>query len=115
MQNVVIMLSLDVRPHMILKYLITNLQPYQPIKISKYPTHGNGLCCDSLLVLSINLKQDMILVCKYSLERETGFKNDHFMSGEGNDMSAERLGVLPSKWKSGKSSGKSNACVKVKH
>ena len=56
----------------------------------------------------------MILVCKYSLERETGFKNNHFVSRKGNDMGApQKLGILPSKWKSGKASGESNAGSKM--
>lgn len=82
--------------------------------MSKCPTHRNGSCCDSMLVLSINLKLDTILVCKHGLKRETGFKDYHFMSGKGNDVGAQRLGNLPSKGKPGKASGKSNVGVKVK-
>lgn len=67
-----------------------------------------------MLVLSINLKLDTILVCKCALEKETGFEDYHFMSVKGNDVGAQRLGILPSKEKPGKASGESNVGVKVK-
>lgn len=92
---------------------MTILHPHQPIEMSKGPTHHNRSCCDSMLVhegLVSTLNKAWSLCASTVWRARQALKTIILiLSGKGNDMTAQSLGILPSEGKSGKASGKSNA------